>query len=242
MPPNKKKLCYSKFPRRLFYNQPKKILLWNSVRKVFPYTHIGYASLCQTYDAIKDLNKKNISGSVVEMGCYKGGCGAFMASVARDKRKVWLFDSFEGIPEPSQEDIKKAQQLNLPLSQGKEMRAAGDSQADIEDVYEVCNTMKVKPHIIKGWFQDTLPSNKAKIGTIALLRLDADLYESTKFCLEELYDQVADGGYIIIDDYLNWEGARRACYEFFFKRHISPHISYYPYGGSAFFIKNKPDL
>ncbi|HUP59862.1 MAG TPA: TylF/MycF/NovP-related O-methyltransferase [Thermoanaerobaculia bacterium] len=68
--------------------------------------------------------------------------------------------------------------------------------------------------IRKGWFQDTLPSAKHEIGSIAVLRLDGDWYESTRVCLDNLYDLVAPGGYVIIDDYNYWEGCKRAVDEF----------------------------
>ena len=69
-------------------------------------------------------------------------------------------------------------------------------------------------HIVKGWFQDTLPAFKDEIGPIAILRLDGDWYESTKCCLEHLYEQVVPGGYVIIDDYGCWGGCRIATDEF----------------------------
>lgn len=47
-------------------------------------------------------------------------------------------------------------------------------------------------HMVKGWFADTLP--RKEIGKIALLHLDCDLYESVKFCLEKLYDDIIEGG------------------------------------------------
>ena len=66
-----------------------------------------------------------------------------------------------------------------------------------------------------GWFQQTVPQAAKEIREIALLRLDGDLYESTVVCLENLYDAVVPGGFIIIDDYGYLEGCRRAVNEFF---------------------------
>ena len=93
-------------------------------------------------------------------------------------------------------------------------------------------------YIIEGWFQQTVPLIRHNIGKIALLRIDADLYESTKYCLEELYNQVSPNGFIILDDYLKWGGSRKALYEFFNARNIYPPILFYPaYGGRAYFRK-----
>jgi len=66
------------------------------------------------------------------------------------------------------------------------------------------------------------------------LRLDADLYEPTKYSLEELYDQVEVGGYIVIDDYRNWVGCRKALYEFIYEKGIQPFIEIYPHGVAQF--------
>jgi predicted O-methyltransferase YrrM len=81
--------------------------------------------------------------------------------------------------------------------------------------------------LVKGFFQDTLQiqENIDNIGEIAVLRLDGDWYDSTKICLEKLYDKVIDGGVIIIDDYGHFIGAKRATDEFREKYNIrSPLI------------------
>lgn len=65
-------------------------------------------------------------------------------------------------------------------------------------------------HLVRGWFEETLPKTKAMIGPIALLHIDADWYASTKMCLEELYAQVVEGGIVVIDDYGTWSGCKKA--------------------------------
>lgn len=73
-----------------------------------------------------------------------------------------------------------------------------------------------------GWFQSTLPASRKELGRIAILRVDADWYESTRCCLEELYDQLVVGGYLIIDDYGHFPGCRKAVDEFFEARGLRP--------------------
>ena len=90
--------------------------------------------------------------------------------------------------------------------------------------------------IIKGWFQDTLPVNKPE--RIAVLRLDGDWYESTKVCLNELFDRVVNGGVIVIDDYGDWEGCKKAIDEFFEERKILPFLHHIDKGGRYFFKQN----
>jgi len=56
---------------------------------------------------------------------------------------------------------------------------------------------------------------------IAILRLDTDWYESSKYELEQMYDNVVTGGVIIFDDYYHWDGQRRATDEFFLSRNLN---------------------
>src|SRR6266851_5309497 len=68
--------------------------------------------------------------------------------------------------------------------------------------------------IVKGWFENTIPAFKDKIGPIALLHLDCDWYESVRFCLRQLYDNLVRGGVVVINDYGHWKGCKRAVDEF----------------------------
>jgi O-methyltransferase len=74
-----------------------------------------------------------------------------------------------------------------------------------------------KFHLIKGWFDETLVRNKPR-GPIAFLHLDADWYESTTICLEQLFNIVAVGGIIALDDYFMWDGCSRALHDFLSRR------------------------
>jgi hypothetical protein len=230
-----KKLNLRKFKRYLI-NNPASIWKLFEIKKLFPYTMLPYPALHQMYKIIEEVNRRNIPGSIVEMGCWKGGCGAFMAKYAGD-RKTWLFDSFEGLPEVSEYDQHQAEIKNLNFKEGQEIKTTGAMVASENDVYSILNILKAKANVVKGWFQDTLPKHKKEIGNIAILRLDGDIYESTKYCLEELYDQVSVGGYVVIDDYYNWDGCRWAVYKFFYNRKINPVIVSQMREGRAYFIK-----
>jgi hypothetical protein len=89
-------------------------------------------------------------------------------------------------------------------------------------------------HLVKGWFQDTLPVTRKNIGPIALLRVDGDWYDSTKCVLEALFDQVAEGGHILIDDYCSCFGAQKATDEFLESRGIQAKLVPDGRGGASF--------
>jgi O-methyltransferase len=78
--------------------------------------------------------------------------------------------------------------------------------------------------LVPGWFDETLPKIRERFGPIALLRIDADWHASVSTCLEQLYDQVVDGGYIVLDDYYTWDGCSIAVHEFLGRRQLSHRI------------------
>lgn len=162
----------------------------------------------------------------METGCWKGGLGAYMALFGRE---TWLFDSFEGLPELSEKDAEIADPKGLPLHEKTGYIAVAEQTAR-----DIARKLGSTPHIIKGWFSDTLPKYKEKIGPIAILRLDGDTYSSTKEALEILYDSVVAGGIVVIDDYYDFSGCREALYDFFKERHIAPALEQYPFGRAYF--------
>jgi len=217
-----------------FYN-PGKIKLF---LLVYPYTMVGYKRLANTYELANLIERQKIIGDFVECGVWRGGCSAVMAYAAKNgNRKTWLFDSFEGLPEPTKEDGLLAKSYSGGNAAGG-LQTINKCVGPIEDVKEIIfDILKIKPEnvvIKKGWFQDVLPEAKQQIKAISILRLDGDWYESTKCCLDNLYDLVTKGGYVIVDDYGHWEGSRRAVDEFFAKRKINPALIKIDYTGVYF--------
>jgi O-methyltransferase len=221
------------------YFQPRFFCL--SLR-IAPYTMVGYNRLHNVYVLAKEADKKKIPGAFVECGVWKGGCSGVMAYVSKKNktnRQIWLFDSFEGLPQPTKQDGVMAKKWSSNKTAGK-LESINECVSTLDDVnklfFSVLKINKKNTHIEKGWFQNTLPKTKKRIGKIAILRLDGDWYESTKVCLDNLYDLVVPGGYIIIDDYGHWVGCKRAIDEFFKKRKISVNLQSIDYTGK-YFIK-----
>lgn len=191
------------------------------------YTMVSYRGLSNIYELARLVENNKIEGCFVECGVWRGGCAAIMAKVVhsfRSKRKVWLFDSFKGLPEPTDKDGEMARSaVGDEKIQGK-LIDINICKASRQDVIHLLSSLKLYTNNIiieEGWFQDTLPKFKDKIGPIVILRLDCDWYESTKCCLENLYQNVISGGYIIVDDYGYWEGCKRATDEFLRKQKIN---------------------
>lgn len=157
----------------------------------------------------------HVPGCVVECGVWKGGMSAGIAAVLGPRRTYYLFDSFEGLP-PAQ-PIDGASAIawqNAPDKPGYyDNCSAGEEHA--RRAMKAARAQTV--HIVKGWFNDTIPSFSPK-EPIAVLRLDGDWYESTMVCLDHLFDKVSPGGVIILDDYYSWDGCSKATHDFLSRR------------------------
>lgn len=165
-----------------------------------------------TFDANIELaSSVKVPGCVVECGVWKGGMIAAIAQTMGPERHYYLFDSFEGLP-PAQEidgfAAQEYQRNDLAPNYYDNCRIGS------EYAYDAMTQAGVFFSVYHGWFKDTLPSFPLHT-PIALLRLDGDWYESTMTCLTNLYDKVAPGGMIIIDDFFAWEGCSTATLDFF---------------------------
>jgi len=171
-------------------------------------------------------------GVYIECGVAAGaqiGAMALALSQVNSNKPIFGFDSFEGIPIAEAKDKQQPgigyfeeQQGNIyfPGKEG-ELVSSGISNHSLEEVQNRLKESGVNyEHItwVKGWFQDTLPSFNLRNKTIAILRLDCDLYASAKVCLEKFLPSMMEGGTIILDDYFTCEGFRLACDEAFGER------------------------
>jgi len=198
---------------RDFLDIPKMKIIFT----IRPYTMLGYPRLSNLYHIASYLQRKKINGSFVECGVWNGGSAGAIAAVSKNdgNRHIWLFDSWEGLPEPGKSDISYNGKM------GQKGMAIGFEEKVMELIFKKLRLDNKKIHLIKGWFNDTLPTYKKDIGDIALLHLDCDWYESIRFCLEELYENVIQGGFIVIDDYGCWMGCKKAVNEFIKQRRLN---------------------
>lgn len=172
-------------------------------------TMVGGKRLRQFRNAIETVIAENIPGDILEAGVWRGGACILARGVlaahahgALD-RKVYVADSFEGMPAPDprfpQDSGDWHHYANSVFSVSLEQVRANFTRYGLLDDRVV---------FLKGWFKDTLAS--APISKLAVLRLDADMYESTLSVLEALYSKVSSGGIVIIDDYNAVPGCQRA--------------------------------
>lgn len=166
----------------------------------------------------KQVLKNQIPGDFVECGVWRGGSAGLMGLALQRfdqtrKKKLHLFDSFEGLPQPSAADGVLATEYSGGANSGL-LSSIDQCVANLGDVqnfiFNQLNLSKNRVTFHKGWFQDTVPNIGKELEKISLLRLDGDWYESTKICLEAFYDRIPSGGIILLDDYFFWEGCKKA--------------------------------
>jgi O-methyltransferase len=187
-----------------------------------PYTMTSIERMYALHNAVKYIIQNKIEGDFVECGVWRGGSSMMIAltlsKFGANNRKIYLYDTFEGMSDPTENDIDfrggNAESLLNQNINDKE-----NSVWCLADLQDVQNNMTLTKYpltnieFVKGKVEDTIP--KTISDNIALLRLDTDWYESTAHELKYLYPKLSLKGVLIIDDYGHWKGCRKAVDEYF---------------------------
>lgn len=181
------------------------------------HTMIGMKRLDNIQECMETILEENIPGDFIECGVWRGGACIFMRGVlaaygVRDRR-VWLADSFEGLPPPNPEKYPHDKD-DLLFEESYLAVSAGTVNKNFFQYGLLDDLILFTP----GLFKDTLPHLRAC--KFAVLRLDGDMYESTMDILVNLYDTVSPGGFIIIDDWA-LHGCQHAVKDFRDERNIT---------------------
>ena len=198
------------------------------VRFVRPYTMTSVEGLSALMNSVRYVVRDEIPGDIVECGVWRGGSMAAAARTLIDlncfDRHLYLFDTFQGMPQPGEQDVTWAGEKALNLYSERNGSGLGSdwcraSEEDVASVMSACGYDYSKIHLVKGRVEETIPSKAPD--SISLLRLDTDWYESTRHELTHLFPRLVRGGVLIIDDYGHWQGARQATDEYFAEQQIS---------------------
>lgn len=185
-------------------------------------TMIGMKRLTSLQECVETVLAEDVPGDLVECGVWRGGASILMRAVLSaygdETRRVWLADSFQGVPPPDAE--KYAADKGDRLHRAAPILAV--SEADVRANFERYGLLDDQVRFLPGWFKDTL--NDAPIEQIAVLRLDGDLYESTIQALDGLYRRLSPRGFCIIDDYHAIDGCKKAVTDFLAAHGISADI------------------
>ena len=198
--------------RRVRYSeeQREKGLIWPMQAD----TMVGRRRLDNLRMCLEDVLHSGVKGDLIETGVWRGGASIFMKAVLTAhgdfNRRLFVADSFQGLPAAGPEDSE------VLAAWGEQCK--GLDAVPLRNVQDNMRVLGIDEKLLvyhPGWFSDTVPG--CELGPIALLRLDGDLYDSTRVTMEHLYPKLMLGGFCIIDDW-GLSGCRKAVDDYFSDR------------------------
>ena len=196
----------------------RNLLLPSIARKVRSkrLTYLSPEKLKSLIACIKRMNLEKIDGDVLEMGVALGGSGIVLASLMKE-RSFYGFDVFGLIPPPGTNDGDDAHKRFSRIEKGESSGLKGDLYYGYRNdlLNEVRENFKSfgypedgsRINLVEGLFEDTLPIGGA---AVALAHIDCDWHDPVKLCLERIGPRISPGGFIVLDDYNDYEGCRKA--------------------------------
>jgi O-methyltransferase len=200
--------------------------------KCNPYTMTSQERQYNLYKACQYIVKNNIPGVFVECGVWAGGSTMTAAETLKlmgdTSRHLYLYDTFGGMSEPTEEDIDNRTKRHVREKWEKNQEDGFNNWCyipleEVQDNLSKTGYPSENIHYVKGDILQTIPQTMPE--QIAILRLDTDWYASTKHELEYLYPLLTPGGILIIDDYGTYDGARKAVDEYFAQMPNAPFMS-----------------
>ena len=195
--------------------------------RVGSYTMTSAERIVALIKATRYVAEYRIPGAIVECGVWRGGSMMAAALTLLDagdtERDLYLFDTFEGMSEPTAKDRDASGKSASEILAGTRERTGVWCYATLEDVRGAMKTTgypEARIHMVRGKVESTLPHEG--LTQIALLRLDTDWYESTYHELTHLYPMLSLGGVLIIDDYGHWQGSKEATDQYLAEHRDSP--------------------
>lgn len=190
-------------------------------------TMIGLKRLANIRECLESVIADEVPGDFIETGAWRGGACIFARALFKaygvTDRKVWVADSFEGLPAPDgrfEADAGDQHHTKIELAISVEQ---------VQDNFRRYDLLDDQVVFLEGWFNETLAT--APIEQISVLRLDGDMYASTIDALEPLYDKVAVGGYVVVDDYGAVKGCAQAIHDFREARGITDEMHQIDWAG-----------
>ena len=187
-------------------------------------TKCNEARIWAAISSVTHVVNNNIPGDIVECGVWRGGCSLAMALKLKElnsDKKLFLFDTYQGMTEPSEYDKKAYKKLNV-LKKFNKLKKKNYNEwcyaslSDVKNQFNFFNLLE-KVSFIKGDIRKTLLNPSNLPSQISILRLDTDFYDSTASSMKNLFPLLEKNGILLIDDYGCWEGVRKAIDDYFKK-------------------------
>lgn len=194
-------------PETVFPNRDDQFsdVAWTIPEEARPHTIAKFVQIENLRRIGEEVIRRGVPGDFLEAGIWAGGLVIYMAGLLRaygeTDRALWAADSFAGIP--------KSRDGQDAVDQWVERWEAG--LARVQSNIRRYDLLTPQIRFIQGYFADTLPG--CAVERLALLRVDADTFDSTMDVLNALYHKVSPGGFVIIDDW-HLAGCRQAVIAF----------------------------
>ena len=179
-------------------------------------TYLSLKKLASIANTCRSIEEAEIPGLFIEAGCALGGSSILIASIKCQERALAIFDVFERIPAPTEDDPEEVHDRYKKIVDGISEGIGGDKYYGyIDDLYSLVNAnlqaFGIDPEpesvrLVKGLLQDTMSVDEP----VAFAHIDVDWYEPVKISLERIFPRLSVGGSIILDDYHDWGGCRKA--------------------------------
>lgn len=197
-------------------------------------TYLSDSKLRTLVDLVLDVQTKRLPGAILEAGCALGGSSIVIAAAKQSDRPFRIYDVFDMIPPPSNMDEADVHERYKIIASGQSQGIGGDKYYGyLSDIYaRVTNSFAANGipladnnvSLIKGLVQDTLHPD----GPICLAHIDVDWYEPVMTCLTRIEPKLPAGGAIVLDDYGDWSGCRKATDEYFADKRDRFHFDMSP--------------
>ena len=195
------------------------------LKNISEYTLSSQVNQWSIIQSLKYIKSKNIEGSIVECGIYKGGTLLLIIKILENlglKKSLYGYDTFEeGFDKLSEHDVDIKGKVVEELKFEDNFFPTKDEVVNIFKKFDVDN--ESMPILIKGKTQDTLKKSENVPEKISFLRLDTDIYEPTIGQLEVLFPKLCSRGVLHIDDYGHCPGVRKAVDEYFRNKNVWLH-------------------
>jgi hypothetical protein len=198
---------------------PKELGLIAGIRSK-KLTYLPDARLARLLTTCIAIERLNLPGIFIEAGCALGGSAILIATTKKTERPFFVYDVFGMIPLPTKEDSQDVHDRYRTIVEGKSAGIEGDKYYGYqENLYDLVqsnlNTFGVNCKersvtLVKGLVQDTMKIDQP----IAFAHVDVDWYEPVMVCLRRVFPHLVIGGCIVLDDYDDWGGCRRAADEY----------------------------
>lgn len=184
-------------------------------------TYLSESKLRALADLVLAAESARLPGVIIEAGCALGGSSIVITAAKAIDRPFQIFDVFDMIPPPSEKDDADVHDRYKIIASGQSQGIGGDKyygylsdiQVRVTDNFEA-NGLPIAGNnvsMIKGLVQDTLRPD----GPVSLAHIDVDWYEPVMTCLSRIEPNLVVGGSIVLDDYADWSGCRKAADEYF---------------------------